>query len=106
MAELGRLAAFIAGSALVLVVLLSAIRTVILPRGEPVLLTRAVFVSIRSIFNIWVRRAKTYEQRDRSYAMFSPIALVILPGVWVALVITGFTAIHWALGVDPLRGGS
>jgi hypothetical protein len=102
-AELGRLAAFIAGSALVLVVLLSAIRTVILPRGEPVLLTRTVFVSIRSIFNIWVRRAKTYEQRDRSYAMFSPIALVILPGVWVALVITGFTAIHWALGVDPLR---
>ena len=62
-----------------------------------------MFVSIRSIFNIWVRRAKTYEQRDRSFAMFSPIALVILPGVWVALVIIGFTGIHWALGVDPLR---
>ncbi len=103
MAELGRLVAFIAGSALVLVVLLSAIRSVILPRGEPVLLTRAVFVSLRSIFNLRVRRAKTYEQRDRSFAMFSPVALVILPGVWVALVIVGFTGIHWALGVDPLR---
>jgi hypothetical protein len=102
-AALGRLVAFVAGSALVLVVLLSAIRTVILPRGEPVLLTRSVFVSIRSIFNLWVRRAKTYEQRDRSFAMFSPVALVLLPGVWVALVIVGFTAIHWALGVDPLH---
>jgi hypothetical protein len=102
-AELGRVAAFIAGSALVLAVLLSAIRTVILPRGEPVLLTRTVFVSIRSIFNLWVKRAKTYEQRDRLFAMFSPVALVLLPGVWVALVIIGFTGIHWALGVDPLR---
>jgi len=102
-AELGRLAAFIGGSALVLVVLLSAIRTVILPRGEPVLLTRWVFVSLRSFFNLWVKRAKTYEQQDRLFAMFSPVALVILAGVWVALVIVGFTGIHWALGVDPLH---
>jgi hypothetical protein len=62
-----------------------------------------VFVSIRSLFNVWTRWAKTYEQRDRVFAMFSPIALVLLPGVWVALVMAGFTAIHWALGVDPLR---
>jgi hypothetical protein len=102
-AELGRVVAFFAGSALVLVVLLSAIRTVILPRGEPVVLTRFVFVSIRTLFNVWTKRGKTYEQRDRSFAMFSPVALVILPGVWVALVIIGFTAIHWALGVDPLH---
>jgi len=102
-AGLGRLAAFFAGSALVVAGLQSAIRTVILPRGEPVLLTRWVFVSIRSIFNLWVKRANTYERRDRVFAMFSPVALVILPGVWVALVIAGFTAIHWALGIDPLR---
>ena len=103
MAEVGRVVAVIAGAALVLVVLLSAIRTVILPRGDPVLLTRWVFVSVRTVFNLWTKRAKTYEQRDRSMAMFSPVSLVLLPGVWVALVIAGFTAIHWGLGVDPLR---
>ena len=45
--------------------------------------------------------ARTYEQRDRSFAMFSPVALVVLPGVWVALVIVG-------LHRDPLgaRGRS
>jgi hypothetical protein len=101
-AAVGRLLAFIGGSTLVLMVLLSAVRTVILPRGEPVLLTRTVFVSIRSLFNIWARRAKTYESRDRAMAMFSPVALVLLPGVWVALVIGGFTAIQWSLGIDPL----
>jgi hypothetical protein len=102
-AAVGRGVAFVGGSTLVLVVLLSAIRTVILPRGEPVLITRYVFVSLRSIFTLWVRRAKTYEERDRSFAMFSPIALVLLAGVWVTLVMIGFTGIHWALGVDPLR---
>jgi hypothetical protein len=101
-AELGRVLAFVGGAALVLLVLLSAIRTVVLPRGEPVRLTRAVFLSVRSFFNVWARRGKTYEQRDRAFAMFSPVALVILPGVWVALVILGFTGIQWALGIDPL----
>jgi hypothetical protein len=101
-AEVGRVVAVLAGTALVLVVLLSAIRTVILPRGEPVLLTRSVFLSVRFVFDRWTKRAKTYEQRDRSMAMYSPISLVLLPGVWVALVISGFTAIHWGLGVDPL----
>ena len=103
MAELGRVVAFLGGATLVVLVLLSAVRTVIVPRGEPMLITRSVFLSIRAMFNVWARRAKTYEDRDRAFALFSPIALVILPGVWVALVMIGFTGIHWALGVDPLR---
>jgi hypothetical protein len=99
----GRALAFIGGGTVVIAVLLSAVRTVVLPRGEPVLLTRWVFVSLRSVFNAWARRASTYEQRDRTMAMFSPIALILLPGAWIALVIVGFTAIQWGLGVDPLR---
>jgi len=97
------LLAFSGGAALVLMVLLSALRTVVLPRGEPVLLTRTVFVSLRAGFNVWARRAKTYEQRDHTMAMYSPIALMLLPGAWVALVIVGFTGVDWGLGVDPLR---
>ncbi len=98
-----RVLAFTGGSVVVLVVLLSAVRTVILPRGEPVLLTRVVFVSLRAVFDLFGRRAKTYQQRDRSLALYSPIGLVLLPGSWVALVILGFTAVDWGLGVDPLR---
>src|SRR5204862_4314041 len=46
---------------------------------------------------------KTYEQLDRTLAIYAPLGLVILPGLWVAFVLAGFTAINWGLGVDPLR---
>ena len=49
-----------------------------LPRGEPVLLTRAVFISVRRIFDLRLKRAKSYEERDRAMALYSPISLVLL----------------------------
>ncbi|MDT4936365.1 MAG: hypothetical protein QOG80_36 [Pseudonocardiales bacterium] len=103
MGTFGRLVALLGGSAIGVWVLLAAVRTVVLPRGEPVLLTRWVFVAMRSVFNLWGRRAKTYEELDRSLALYAPMALVALPWAWVTLVIAGFTSINWALGVDPLR---
>jgi hypothetical protein len=103
MATVGRIAAGLGGGIAVLWVLLSAVRTVVVPRGEPVLLTRWVFVAMRSVFNVWVKRAKTYEATDRSLALYAPLSLVLLPGSWVALVIVGMTGVDWALGIDPLR---
>jgi hypothetical protein len=100
---LGRLVAVFAGAAVGIWVLLAAVRTVVLPRGEPVLLTRWVFVAMRGVFNLWGKSAKTYEQRDRSLAMYAPISLIALPWTWVSLVIVGFTGINWGLGVNPLR---
>ena len=99
----GRLATGLGGGAIALWVVISALRSMVVPRGEVVLLTRWVFVSLRSVFNLWVRRATTYEQRDRALALYAPMGLVALPFTWVALVVAGFTAINWALGVDPLR---
>jgi hypothetical protein len=103
MGELGRWLAVLAGSALSLWVLYSAIRSVVLPRGEPVTLTRLVFVPLRRLFLIRVKRAKTYEDRDRALALYAPVGLVLMPGSWVALVITGFTLIFWGLGSDTVR---
>ena len=103
MATIGRLAAGLGGAAFVLWVLLSALRSVVLPRGEVVLLTRWVFVSVRSVFSVWINRQKTYEQGDRLLALYAPISLVALPFTWVTLVMAGFTSIFWALGIDPLR---
>ena len=36
-------------------------------------------------------------------ALFGPLGLILLPGVWALLIISSFTAIYWGLGVDPLR---
>src|SRR4051794_23760921 len=103
MTSVGRFAAGLGGGAIAVWVLLSVVRAVVLPRGELVLLTRWVFVGMRSVFNLWGRQAKTFEQQDRSLAMYAPMSLVALPFTWVALVVTGFTFINWSLGIDPLR---
>src|SRR5258708_36641717 len=67
------------------------------------MLTRWVFLLMKGVFDLWGRRAKTYEDRDRSLELYAPMALVALPGAWVSLVVAGFTGINWGLGVDPLR---
>jgi hypothetical protein len=98
-----RIVAVAAGSALVVWTVLSAVRAVILPRGEIVALSRAVFVALRWVFNRITRPAKSYESRDRAMAMYAPIGLLCLAASWVVLVIAGFTLVYWGLGVDPFR---
>lgn len=102
MTIVGRATVFLAGGALVFWVLAGAVRTVILPRGEPVALTRAVFLAIRRWFDLRVKGVSDYEERDRRMALYAPVSLIVLPGVWVALVLVGFTGVFWGLGVDPV----
>lgn len=92
---------FSAGFFLVAWTLNAAIKTVVLPRGEPVLVTAAVFNLVGTLFLPFTRSAGTYESRDRALALYAPIALLVLPAVWIALVMAGYTAIFWAIGVRP-----
>lgn len=103
MSTVGRAAAFLAGAWLALWVLGGAIRTVILPRGEPVALTRGTFIAMRKLFDLRLKRVSSYKERDRVMARYSPFSLIVLPGVWVALVLLGFTGVFWGLGVDPIE---
>jgi hypothetical protein len=96
-------AAFAVGLAWVGAVVLSAIQTVVVPRGVPVRLTRIVFISVRRVFEFRRRRVKTYEERDRALALFAPITLILLPVVWLALTLIGFAIMFWSLGVQPVR---
>jgi hypothetical protein len=96
------IAVFAAGAAIVAAVFLSAVSTVVVPRGVPVRLTRAVFLVMRRLFESRVRFVRTYEARDRAYALYAPLTLVTLPVVWLALVLAGYTGVFWALG-HPLR---
>jgi hypothetical protein len=102
MGTVGRVFSVLFGVWMAGAILMSAVRSVVLPRGEPVLLTRAVFLTVRRLFDIRVNRQKTYEGRDRAMALYAPISLVLLPFTWVALTIVAFTAIFWGLGTNPL----
>jgi hypothetical protein len=81
---------FVGGATLVVIVLDSALRTFVLPRGVSTTLTRGVFQAIRMIFNAMARESKSYESRDRVMALYAPTSLFVLVFSWIAITIVGF----------------
>jgi len=94
-------ASFLFGAMLVAITLVSAVGTFVLPRGVVSPLTRAVFIAIRVVLDLWIRRLPTFAERDRVMAVYAPFGLLTLPVVWLALVLLGYTGMFWALGVQP-----
>ena len=89
------------GLSLVIATMVSAMRTFVLPRSAPDPLTRAVFVGMRWLFHLRVRRMQTYLERDRVLELYAPLSLLSLPPTWLALVLMGYMGLYWALGVSP-----
>ena len=88
----------VVGIVVVGLTVLSAIVTVVVPRGEPVRLTNAVFRASRKVFELRSDLLRhDYERRDRAMARFAPVTLVALAFVWLTAVLLGFTAIFYAL---------
>jgi hypothetical protein len=100
-----RLGALAFGVALVSLAVTSALRTFVLPRSSRDPITRRVFLSLRRLLELRLRRTKDYLARDRVMALYAPTGLLLLPLVWLALVALGFAAIYWALGVPALVDG-
>lgn len=87
----------LAGLWLVGAVLMSAVRTVVVPRGERPLLTATVFLVIRKVMGPAVRRAGP-GRRERLLRRYAPLSLMCLAATWGLLVVIGFTPVHWAIG--------
>ncbi len=83
-----------AGACVAIATLGSAVRTVVVPRGEQVAIGRIVFSAFRWIASHGNEAAK---------ARFAPMALITLPLVWGLAVGLGCSATFWALGVEPYR---
>ncbi len=94
---------FILGLAIVAGTVYSAIETFVLPRSANDPLTRFVFLSIRKLFDLRTKGARSYEERDRVMAFYAPISLLILPPVWLVLVLLGFMGMFWASGIPSWR---
>jgi hypothetical protein len=90
---------FLAGFALVCIVLDSAMRTFVLPRAVVSRLTRIVFRGLRIVFDFIARRFSTYEGRDRVMALFAPFGLLTLVVVWLILLIVAYTLMFQAAAV-------
>ena len=88
------------GLLLLAFVLDSAVRTFVLPRGVATVLTRVVFVGLRTVFNAMANLARTYDGRDSVMALYGPIGLLMLPAVWILFTLVAFAAMFHALGVS------
>ena len=90
--------AFILGLGLAVEAVSSAIRTFVLPRSAPDTVVRLLFQSLRRLFGLAMRPARTYEQRDRIMALFGPLGLLMLLPTWLIMIATGYMGMFWALG--------
>lgn len=95
-----RVLAAAAGVALVAWTVMSAVKTVILPRATVSLITRAVFLGTRRAFRLLAPRSASYGWRDRVLSAYSPVSLLATLAAWLALTLAGFVGIF--IGVDGL----
>ncbi len=92
-----RILVFLVGFAIVAFVLLSAIRSFVLPRSAPDKLGRITFLGVRFLFGLRMRKVHSYLDRDRIMALFAPISLVALPAVWLVGVLAGYMCMYGAV---------
>jgi len=93
---------FIAGLFAVILTLFSAISTFVLPRFARSQLNRVVFGLLRRAFEFFLHFAKTYEARDAIMAYYAPAAVLLLLPTWYILILFGYAAIYWTLGVGDM----
>src|SRR5579884_1390761 len=91
------------GAYLVMMTLLSAVRSTILPRGVRSPIAGIVYNVTRLLFRLRSGRSPTYERRDRVMAMYGPVALLLLLSTWYLLFVVGFTALYLGTGESTLE---
>ncbi|MGI9598328.1 MAG: hypothetical protein ACR2QK_19345 [Acidimicrobiales bacterium] len=78
-------------------ILISAVRTVVIPRPERVWLTRITFELARRSVQLAGGRIADPRRRDQLLGMFGPAALLILPVLWSIGSMIGYALIFWGL---------
>src|SRR5512147_1921676 len=97
-----RILVFLAGILTVILTLSSAVSTFVLPRAARSQLNRIVFGLLRRIINFILHFARTYQRRDAIMAYYAPIGVLLLLPTWYLLILAGYAAMYWALGMGDL----
>ncbi len=92
---------FLAGLALALGTVFSAVRTFVVPRGNNDPMTRFIFRVIRRGFDALASPSRAYVTRDRIMAYYGPVALILLPACWLVVVSAAYALMFWAIGIAP-----
>jgi hypothetical protein len=98
-----RLISAVLGLLVVYGALRSAVRTLLTPRNIRDPITIGVFTIVRRLFDLRLRRQKSYESRDHWMAYYAPVSLLCLLLAYLFLVQVGFMFLLWAGGVNSWR---
>lgn len=91
---------FLAGVAIVLVILWDGFEAVVLPRRVARRL-RLVVLVVRLTWRLWAtvaRRIAAGNRRETYLSYYGPLQLIILLIIWATGLVFGFGLIHWGLG--------
>ncbi len=94
---LGRVAVALAATAVALVAVRSALRTIVVPRGIPDRLTRVVFRVVDAPIAWRARRATSSGQLDRRTAGLAILLLLALLVTWLGAIWLAGAGMQWAL---------
>jgi hypothetical protein len=94
--------ATVGGVVLVFWALLSALKTIVLPRAEASIVVTTLFINLRRIFDVICSPKRSFAFRDRVMAYYAPVGLLLLPVTWVTMILFGYTGIFWGTGIHPL----
>src|SRR5438477_8942826 len=94
-----RFAAAALGSALVVAVVLGAVRIFVVPRGVRAPFVRALFAGVARLLRALarLRGAHAHHERDRFLVFWAPLTVLALPAIWLLGALLGYAAIFWAL---------
>jgi hypothetical protein len=84
---------FVAGIAVVAGTAASVVGTLVLPRGIHSHVSRATERAVDACFALIIKPARTYVRRDRILAWQGPATLLLRLGVWIGLLVCGYTLI-------------
>ena len=95
-----RVVVAIAAVFMIVVVMLDAFETVVLPRrvSRRFRLTRLYFRSTWRGWSAMARHVYSVERRESILAIFGPLALLVLLALWAALLILAYALLYLALG--------
>jgi len=99
-----RVFALVAGVVCLLIVLLDAFQTIILPRRASgrFRLTRIFYVITWKPWVLFARRLPGARNRETAFSYYGPLSLIFLLAVWAAAMVFGFGLIYYSLG-SPFR---
>ena len=95
-----RILAMIGGVFCLLIVLLDAFQTIILPRRAVgrFRLTRIFYIATWTPWRFVARRLCDQRKRETVFSFYGPLSLILLLAVWATAMVVGFGMIYYALG--------